>query len=343
MPYQQLSLHERELIDALDMRGHRQAAIARYLGRSPGTVSRELARYRPPRAPSGTGGITCYLPAEAHRQAQRRRAAANAMRAKLTDDSADVLADYVRGGLAAFWSPQQIAARLEVDHPHDPAMRISPEAIYQWVYRQARRGEPWHQQLRGGHPRRKPRLPRRGPQEPRFRDARSIDDRPAEADTRQRKGHWESDTVAGTKRSRAVLATHVERKSRFVLIRKLPDATSASFNRHSIAAFASIPDAYRRTLTADNGGEFARFDRLEKKLKLKVYFAHPYKAWQRGANENTNGLIRQFFPKGTDLSKVRPTEVARVQDLLNNRPRKCLNYRTPAEVFQPPPGVALRN
>lgn len=343
MPYQQLSLHERELIDALHARGHRQAAIARYLGRSAGTVSRELSRYRPPRVPNGQGGMTCYLPAEAHRQAQRRRAAANAKRGKLTGDCVDALGGYVRSKLAAFWSPRQIAARIELEHPDAPTMRISPEAIYQWVYRKARVGEPWHKQLRRSHKRRKPRIPRRGLQEPRFREARSIDERPAEVDTRQRVGDWESDTVAGTKRSRAVLATHVERKSRFVLIRKLPDAKAASFNRHSVAAFASVPETYRRTLTADNGGEFARFDRLEKKLGLRVYFAHPCKAWQRGANENTNGLIRQFFPKGTDLSKVRPAAVARVQDLLNNRPRQCLNYRTPAEVFSTPPDVALRN
>lgn len=249
----------------------------------------------------------------------------------------------MKTGLSRFWSPQQIAARLELDHPDDPSMRISPEAIYQWVYRQARDGEPWHQQLRRRRKRRRPRIPFRNQTEPRFRGGRPIDQRPVVVEDRSRVGDWESDTFCGAMRSRVVLATHVERKTRFVLIRKLPDGRATTFNRHRTRAFADISPCHWLTLTADNSSEFARFARLEKKLGVTVYFAQPYKAWQRGAHENTNGLIRQFFPQGTDLSKVTPREVARVQDLLNNRPRKCLNYRTPTEVFLPPPAVALRN
>lgn len=342
MPYHQLTLQEREMIAVMCDNGRRQATIARALGRSPGTISRELARYRPTPSPNGFPGMLGYIGGEAHRQARSRRASANARRARIGDNA---LGETVRRGLAARWSPQQIGGRLKLDHPGDPSMRISHEAVYQWVYQQARLGEPWHRCLRRGRKRRRSRVPvRQASGAQRFRTPGvGIDQRPPVVDQRSRIGDWESDTMAGSQRSRAVLATHLERRSRYVLIRKLTNARAKTFNRASVAALKAVPAEHRRTLTADNGSEFARFATLQKKLGLKVYFAQPYKAWQRGANENANGLIRQFFPKGTDLSTVSPKRVAQVERLLNNRPRKCLNYRTPAEVFRPPPGVALRN
>jgi IS30 family transposase len=332
-------MHERHQIDQMLIRGWSQAIIAGRLGRSPSTISRELRRNHAPPCKNGLGGMDCYIAGEADRLAHSRQAVANARRAKIDEGP---LGHYVREKLACYWSPQQIAQRLLMDHGDDPAMRISHEAIYQWVYQQARDKQPWHRYLRRMHKRRQPRIPLRGKGQVRFAHAKRIDQRPAVVDTRQRLGDWESDTVVGNRRSRAVLVTHVERKSRYVLIRKLPNARAATLNRVSIQAFKPLPPSCRHTMTVDNGSEFARFGGLEKRLGLGVYFAQPYKAWQRGANENANGLIRQFFPKGMDLSKVTAGEVARVQDLLNNRPRKCLNYRTPEEVFRQPPPVALR-
>jgi IS30 family transposase len=291
-----------------------------------------------------------YIGGEAQRKARARRAAANATRVLIDGTGGGALGDYVRAGLMQCWSPQQIAGRLRSDHAEDQSMRISPEAIYQWVYRRARAGEAWHRQLRRSHRRRRHWIPRRNRDETvKFKDAVRINQRPAVVEERSRIGDWESDTVIGSRRpgaGKAVLATHVERKSRYVMIRKIKDGRSATFTRATVAALRAVPADYRHTLTADNGSEFARFATLQKKLGLAVYFADPYAAWQRGANENTNGLIRQFFPKGASLAAVTHQQVAKVQDLLNNRPRKCLNYRTPAEIFGArffPPGVALRN
>lgn len=344
MPYSQLTMNERHVIDRLHLRGFKQATIARATGRSPSTISRELQRNHGCHRCPPLGHMTGYIAGEADRKAHARRTAALARRVKIADNP---LGDAVRAGLRQYWSPQQIAERLKLDHPNAPApgtpgLRISHEAIYQWVYRQARRGEHWHRQLRRAHKRRRPRIPRRKQAQPRFAHAVSIDQRPPIANSRIRVGDWESDTVVGCRRSRAVLATHVERTSRYVLIRKLPNARAATFNHAMIDAFADVPPAHRLSMTCDNGSEFARPRRLQKKLGLQIYFAHPHSPWQRGTNENLNGLLRQFFPKGCDLRQVRHQQVAEVQRLLNNRPRKCLNYRTPAEVFFASPIVALR-
>ena len=339
MPYRQLGSQERQCIDCMYRDGHLQAHIARVLRRAPSTISRELQRDLGSLRVSALGHMSGYIAGEADRKAQARRAAANAQRMRIADNA---LGDYVRAGLVTYWSPQQIAERIQLDHADEPEMRISHEAIYQWVYRQAQAGEEWHRQLRRARRRRRPRIPRRNKGKTTFLGAVGIDQRPTVVSERSRLGDWESDTVVGMRRSRPVLATHVERTSRYVLIRKLVNARAVTFNRGAVRAFADVPVQRRLTLTADNGGEFARFASLQKRLGLRVFFAEPYKAWQRGANENTNGLIRQFFAKGTDLAGVSHQQVAKVQDLLNNRPRKCLNYRTPAEVFLASPVVALR-
>lgn len=339
MAYRQLTLFEREQIALLHANRVSQASIARATGRPASTISRELIRNSGTVGRNGRGAMKGYIAGEADRKAKARRSVANAARARLAEPT---LGAYVREGLEKFWSPQQISERMKLERPADASMRISHESIYRWVYAQAQAGGSYHRFLRQAHRRRRPRIGRKTrPNEP-LRGAVGIDRRPAVVSERSRFGDWESDTVIGARRCRCVLATHVERKSRFVLVRKLPNAQARTFTRVSVEALRAVPQEHRLTLTADNGGEFARFARLEKKLKLRVYFAQPYKAWQRGANENANGLLRQFFPKGVDLSKVSHEQVAKVQDLMNNRPRKCLNYRTPAEVFLPPPGVALR-
>jgi IS30 family transposase len=158
---------------------------------------------------------------------------------------------------------------------------------------------------------------------------------------RCRFGDWEADTMQGAK-GRGALATHVERKSRYLLVRKLVDQRADTFNRATIGAFKRLPRRLRRTMTCDNGRECARFKQIERRLRMNVYFARPYAAWERGTNENTNGLLRDYFPKGTDFMRVSHHQVAKAQRMLNNCPRKCPNYRTPAEVLAALPGVALR-
>lgn len=330
MPGEHLTADERYVICHMHMAGHRDAEIARRLGRHRGTIGREIKRNS-----HDALGRRLYLYDVAERKACERRTAAN-QRYKLDEPR---LAQYVEDRLRQTWSPQQIAGRLELDHPNDPAMRITHEAIYQWVYRHP--GHGWHLHLRRRRRRRRPRVPGRG-QRGQIRDRVGIEHRPPIVDTRQRFGDWEADTLQGAAGAGG-LATHIERRSRYLLARRILDKTAATFSRVSIDLLGKWPAKLRRTLTCDNGKEFADFKRIEQSVGLDVYFADPYAAWQRGANENINGLLREFFPKGTDFRHVSHRTVAKATRLINNRPRKCLNYRTPAEVLSTIPGVALRN
>ncbi len=248
----------------------------------------------------------------------------------------------MRAGLEKRCSPEQIAGRLRQDHPDDEAAWISHEAIYQWVYRQACEGKLLYQRLRRCHKRRRCRIPgerkaKRGVIPGRV----GIEERPAIVDERRRFGDWESDTIQGAK-GKGLVITHVERKSRYVRLIKIDDKRAAPLSAATTLAMKDLPRKLRRTMTPDNGKEFADFKTIERELGLKVYFANPHSPWERGTNENTNGLLRDFLPKGTDFSKVTATRLAQIQKMLNNRPRKCLNYRTPLEVLNDLPGVALR-
>lgn len=334
MPYDHLSEEERTRIMFWKWAGWSASDIGRALGRSCSTITRELDRNRGAIHGTAKG----YFGAEAHRLAACRRAKANGQRSKLDHGP---VGDYVREKLAEYWSPQQIAGRLKLDYPEDSSMRVSAEGIYQWVYRRAAQGEDWQQYLRRGRGRRRVRSARKTQGEVKFA-GKPIDQRPTQVQQRQRPGDWESDTVVGARSSRAALVTHVDRRSRLLSIRKVANRKARTVRRAIVRMLGTLPIDHRRTMTVDNGSEFAHWSRIEADLGLEVYFAQPYKAWQRGSNENANGLIRQFFPKGMDLSRVRPGEVARVEQLLNNRPRKCLNYRTPAEVFNNSPPLALR-
>lgn len=168
-----------------------------------------------------------------------------------------------------------------------------------------------------------------------------ITERPPGAENRSRLGHWEGDTVEGSHKASHVV-TMVDRKSRFTLIGKAKDKSAATINTVITSLLERLPQCLRRTTTLDNGTEFSGFKQLEQNLNMAIYFAHPYSPWERGTNEQTNGLLRMFLPKGTDFRYVSDVQLARIETMLNNRPRKCLNYRTPAEVFKPPPSVALR-
>jgi IS30 family transposase len=330
MPYTQLSFNDRYVICHMNLAGHSQAQIAKQLKRSPGTISRELRRNLDPRGD--------YFYDVAQRESQTRRTQAN-QRYKLDDPE---LQSYIRYALAFTWSPEQIAGRLQLDFQPIDKMSVSHETIYRWVYRHVNLGGLFHRLLRRKQKRRKHRNPCKTSNRGGIPGRVGIEHRPNQVDTRERYGDWESDTVEGAK-GKGLLVTHVERKSRYTLIRKIENKQADTFNHASLAAFKTIPGALRHTLTADNGTEFAKFKQLERRLDIQVYFADPYSPWQRGTNENTNGLIREFFHKGMDLTDVCHRQVAKAQRLLNNRPRKCLGYRTPREVLNKLPRVALRN
>jgi IS30 family transposase len=319
MPQGHLTISEREVIAQWRVQGLSRAAIARRMGRHPTTIGRELQR--------NADGAWDYWASRAQGRAERRRRQSKTPW-KLEGTP---LGQCVQEKLRAYWSPEQIAGRLREDHPGRPDQWISHQGVYAWIARQKAAGGSWHTFLRqSGRKRRK----RYGTAEKRGRIVGrvGIEARPAAVARRERLGDWESDTMAGSG-STACLATHVERVSKYTVRAWLPDATAARFNAGTRRAFAWHGQLPLETITADNGKEFAAFAELERRLGLDVYFARPHHAWERGLNENTNGLIRQFLPKGLDLRLVTHPYVKYIQRLLNTRPRKALHYRTPSEVL----------
>lgn len=321
MSYAQLTSEERYVIYHLKLYGLSLREIARRLGRHHTTISREIGR----NGPVIPGWV--YWHQAAHQQALQRRRQPRHYR-RYTHAP---LVRYVEQSLRAEWSPDVIAARLKQEYSDDSRMRVSIETVYRWVYRNAAQGGQLFTCLcRHHHKRRRQR--RYGTGRGLIPGRVSIDLRPDIVATRHRFGDWEGDTVEGAKGS-GHITTHVERKSRYLIAAKLINKTAKVTAQAASAAFRRIPKAMRHTLTLDNGREFAGFRDIEKKTGLTVYFADPYSAWQRGANENMNGLLRRYFPKGADFRTVTRKTLATAVKKLNHRPRKCLGYRTPHEVF----------
>jgi IS30 family transposase len=319
MPHQ-LTLEERDRIAHLRGRGANQKEIAAALDRAPSTISRELDRNR-------TGDE--YYSAQAQQAAQRRRRERPLTR-KMDDPTINEL---VRDGLTHEWSPEQITGRLEQQYPGESGRRVSAQTIYAWIEQDEDR-EHWQSFLR----RRGKRPYRRKPAE--SADCARIADRPEIIEQRMRLGDFEGDTVLGPPGTGG-LATLVDRKSRFTIVLKVQSKHADHVQQRLKDRLKELEAERRRSITFDNGTEFARCDRLEKHLGIKLYYADPGCPYQRGSNENTNGLIRQYFPKGTDFRDISHHEVRRVEKLLNDRPRACLGFRTPAEVFfekSPPSG-----
>lgn len=320
MPYKHLTESERNVIFYLDMVDLPNAEIGRRLGRSTSTISRELRRNR--------SDTNQYLPDTAQSKANARRQ--SCILYPKTGDR--ILMQHVADRLKRKWSPDQISGRLRVKPPkHMPGASISHATIYRWLWSDNERAKHFKPYLRVAcKKRRKPygKPSKRGQIPNRI----SIDERPAVVDDRSRLGDWEGDTVVGKGRSGYVM-TNVERASRYLVSRRIERALAESVADALYATMRRLDPAKRQTQTFDNGREFARHESIASRLGLDVYFAHPYSSWERGTNENTNGLLRQYLPKSRDFSTLTATELASYTWQLNNRPRKCLNYRTPAEVF----------
>jgi len=325
-----LSLEDREEIAIGIAAGETDAQIARRIERSPATISRELAR-NCPRYPDGRLYRSRYRAHSAQRKAEER--ARRPKVAKLVIYQR--LREFVQDKLECeeHWSPEQIAARLPIEFPDDEEMRICHETIYQAIYVQGRGGlrRELARCLRTGRAIRKPRrrtAERRG----RIKDMVLISERPAEIEDRAVPGHWEGDLLVG-KDNGSAIGTLVERTTRFTLLLHLDDQTAATVRDAIEAAITTLPTALRRSLTWDQGRELAAHVELRLATDLEVYFCDPHSPWQRGTNENTNGLLRQYFPKGTDLSAHSRERLAEVAAGLNGRPRKTLGWRTPFEAF----------
>jgi transposase, IS30 family len=327
--YTRLTLAEREEISRLLAARVPFRAIARQLRRAPSTIGRELQRAERTRSTyRATRGQ--HMATQRARQPRRPR--------KLIVHGR--LRAYVHTQLAQRWSPEQIAKRLLEAYPDDPTMRVSHETIYTYLY-VLPRGELKRELLRALRHRRKHRQSRRRSHDRRgsIPDMLSIEERPVEVADRTVPGHWEGDLLMG-RRHASALGTLVERTTRTTLLVPLRAKDATSVRRAFAREMQTLPQQMARSLTYDRGKEMAEHKLFTQQTRIQVYFAHPHSPWERGTNENTNGLIRQFFPKGTDFSTVSRREIKHIQTLLNGRPRKVLNWRTPSEVFHNVP-IAL--
>jgi transposase, IS30 family len=322
-----LSLAEREEIACLVAAEAGVRAIARELGRDPSTISNELKRNR-----SGDGR---YRASVAQQKADER-ARSSGRPARLSTNLR--LRGEVQARLKQKHSPEQIARRLREDFPEDPEMWVSHETIYQSIYIQGRGAlkRELAQHLRTGRTVRQPRrqaATRRARQPERIKDMINISERPPEVEDRAVPGHWEGDLITGTE-NRSAIGTLVERTSGFLVLLHLPVNHGALAVQDAVSrAVADLPATLRKTLTWDQGIEMANHAKIAAATGLEIYFCDPHSPWQRGTNENTNGLLRQYFPKGTDLSFHGAGILEQVAIEVNNRPRKRLNWRTPAEAL----------
>jgi IS30 family transposase len=326
MGWGHLSLEERAVVFSESLRGASQRQIAALLGRSPSTICRELARGRLARGPDRS-----YSVARGQRVYHARRQRCRPRR-KLVQGQA--LYRFVRDHLLRFrWSPEQIAATLRSMHPDDPALRVSHETIYAMIYAQPRGGlkAMMIEALRQAKSRRGDLRRTRGGSAIVPENLKIIH-RPEEVEARLIPGHWEGDLLKGAF-SRSSVGTLVERKTRFVMLTKMTGNGAAAVLAGFSRQMARLPAGLRRSMTYDRGLEMACHPELARRLKIDIWFCDPHAPWQRGSNENTNGLLRQFLPKSTDLSTYSQKDLDHIASLLNHRPRKTLNWKTPAEAF----------
>lgn len=315
MKYTQLTDKERYHIEYLIQDGHvSQKIIADFSGRHKSTISRELRRNK---------NAGCQYKADeaiilARQRKKRKR------QSKITDKHKDFIKEKLEDG----WSPEQISGHLKRTKELIP---ISHELIYQHIDKDRKEGGSLYKEL----PRRGKKYKKRNIKTRRAWKTvvkrKPISERPDKRILEKEIGHWEGDTVE-SKGHRGGIGTFVEMKSKFVIIRKLRDKSSEEMKNALIKTFSQCPELIK-TLTVDNGNEFAFHDKISLETGASVYFADPYSPWERGLNENTNGLIRRYYPKGTDFNRIPDYELAKTQKLLNSRPRKLLGYRSPAEVF----------
>lgn len=315
--YKHLSVEERDHLAVLKGKGHGIRDIARILKRSPSSISRELKRNAPP---IRTG---YYL---AHR-AHQRYVLRNQQRARRLRLKTKRIRAYVRRQLERGWSPELISGRWRHLHPRQP---IGPEAIYQWIYTEATDLIPclvrYHRRrLSFGHSRKhaKNHIPGRV----------SIDKRPKAVNQRKQFGHWETDTMV-SRQSKAAVRAVVERQSRFSKLGKLKRKTASQMSQSLNRTLCRFPQEARRSLTYDNGTENTNHLQTNQVLGTKSFFCAPFHSWEKGTVENTIGLVRRHLPKKTNLAKVSPKELKAIERWLNNRPKKCLGFQTPAEVFR---------
>lgn len=319
MPYHHLTAVERGRIQAFREQGLGTCAIARRLGRHPSTISRELHRNEPQH------GTYC-----AQRANQRYLQARKECRRTRALDWLP-LRLYVVDKITQLWSPEEVSGTLWLDFPGEPRMRVSPETVYRSIYSDDKLGAILKPCLRQRRPRRRAHGQRK-PTRPMIPNRVGIEHRPAAVDALERYGDWEGDLVIGANQQGAIL-TLVERKSMLLRAKWLPSRHAAGVAAAAISALEDLPTQWRQTITFDNGSEFAHHGTIADALQAQTYFAHPYSAWERARNENTNGLLRQYLPKSTSFAELKQKTLDSIVNQLNRRPRKKLGYRTPEFIY----------
>ena len=323
--YKRLSIEDREEISRLLMLKLSFREIGLKMDRSPSTILREVRRYRSNR--------TIYRAVSGHQHAVKLSRSRRIGKRKLFTNK--ILLKIVKSKLNLFWSPEQIAEYLK-NYYENTDMQVSAETIYSYIYvlPRGKLREELTQLLRRSHKKRRIRGRSNKGQTSNLEDMLSIEERPAEVADRIIPGHWEGDLIIGEAKKQTALGTLVERTTRTVILVPLKNKTALEVRKEFAKEIKKLPQQMRLSLTYDQGREMAQHKLFTKQTKMQVYFAHPRSPWERGTNENTNGLIRQFFPKSTNFKKVSRKEIKRVQKLLNERPRKTLNWQTPYEAMQ---------
>jgi IS30 family transposase len=322
--YKQLTSDERDLIAVHHANGFSLSEIAKMLNRNKSTISRELTRNS---APSSK----VYLSSQAHKRAQKRKKLA----ATKEELKCHKIRNFVSNKLKEGWSPEIIAGTLS-SNPSN--LKISHESIYLYIYKQRLDLVPY---LARSHKKRFKRIPKANKKNNRIPHRIFIDQRPQEVNARCEFGHWEADTAV-SRQSKVALAVFIERSSRYIKIKKIKQNKASAFSKAIIRRMITLPPLARRSITYDNGSENTQHEFVNDQLNTDSYFCNPYHSWEKGSVENVIGLIRRFFPKKTDFAKITHKRIKEVESLLNSRPRKCLNFKTPSEVFLSQ-SVALAN
>ena len=321
--YKRLNDLEREEISRILSQRYSLSNIAKALGRHTSTISREISL--------GSCNKYTYRASKAQDRAKRNASKRKSGKYRLNDSPR--LWSYIRKKLKKKWSPRQIVEELEIDYPLDMTMRITPETIYTYIYVLPRGTlkKELTACLRRNHKRRH-KQSREVKIERKLEDMLSIEERPKEVEDRIIPGHWEGDLIVG-KYNKSALGTLVERTTRTTILIPIKDRRAETVAKAFAKEVKKLPKQMKLSITYDQGREMAKHRLFTNITGVQVYFAHPRSPWERGTNENTNGLIRQFFPKGTDFNKVSRYEVKKVQDLLNGRPRQALGFQKPYQVF----------
>lgn len=327
--HRRLTIKERVQIETLLNENKSKAYIAKSLNRARSTIGREINKWVQNKEDNYNAELAHWNAKDDYANKRNRD--------KISTHS--LLRFFVYKGLLSNWTPEQISGRLKELYPNDPIMSISHEAIYRHIYThpQASLNKKLIKLLVRKKTRRRPSKKKRG-KGSKILNQVSIDNRPKHIELREEVGHWEGDLVIG-KNHKSAIGTIVERKTRFTLILKLSSKKAEEVAQVFSKILNQLNSKFKKSMTYDNGIEMAKHEKITEKTSMKIYFAHPYSSWERGTNENTNGLIRRYLPKGTNFNEISQNQLLIIQKKLNNRPRKIIGYKTPQEMMN----IELKN